>query len=409
MMMPKALIVAQSGGPTPVINATLAGVIQAAKDYSQITHIYGLVNGLEGALQENLIDLGQEPADTLAKLPNTPAAILGSGRYKVVEADYERVLTTFQAHNVRYFVHTGGNGSMYVTHRLVEAAQTLGYELSVIGVPKTMDNDLVGTDHAPGYGSAARFLALATRDTGRDLESMVNFDDVIILETMGRNAGWLAAATAVAKTSLAPEHADEAPHLIYMPETPFDEARFLADVAAVHRRLGRVFVVVCESLRDQAGQLIGGMNQTDPVGRIVPSLTPGVAAYLTDRIRNKLQLQTRFIRPSLIGRSSSACVSVIDRKEALAVGREAVIRLMAGQSDQMITLERTTSAPYRSEIGLIPLVDVAGLEKTMPRTFINEAGNHVTPEFFSYARPLIGELPPLARLRRVLVDRKVVV
>ncbi len=393
-MAQAALVVAQSGGPTPVINASLAGVILAAREQSQISHIYGLVNGLEGAVRENLVDLNREPTGTLNLLIDTPAAALGSGRFKVTGDHYQQILRTFQKRHVRYFVHIGGNGSMHVTHRLAQAAAAQGYELAVMGVPKTIDNDLSGTDHAPGYGSAARFLALATRDTGRDLESMVNFDDLIIMETMGRNAGWLAAAAALGK-----ENEDAAPHLVYAPEIPFDETRFLDDVAQTHRRLGRVFVVVGEGVRDASGQFIGQHGLTDPVGRMVHQLTTGVAAYLTDLVRDRLNLQSRFLRPGLIGRAFSACVSTTDRREALQAGREAVNQLMAGRSGLMVSLERVFNKPYVCQCGAVPLADVAGVEKTLPREFMNRAGNMVTPAFTDYALPLIdGPLPPLARL-----------
>jgi 6-phosphofructokinase 1 len=314
----------------------------------------------------------------------------------VVEADYERILNFFWAHQVRYFVHIGGNGSMYVTQRLAEVAEARRYALSVIGVPKTIDNDLNGTDHSPGYGSAARFLALAARDTGRDLESMVNFDDVIILETMGRNAGWLAAAAALGK-----ESEDEAPHLVYVPEIVFDKARFLEAVARIHSRLGRVFVVVAEGIRDQQGDFVGQYYQTDPLGRIVHAWGTGVAAYLTDRVREQLKLQTRFLRPGLIGRASSACVSAIDREEAYRAGQAAVEQLVGGQSGLMIALERRSDQPYSCQTGTTPLAEVTALEKTMPRAYMDEAGTMITEAFRRYALPLIGEpLRPLVRLRK---------
>jgi 6-phosphofructokinase 1 len=275
-----------------------------------------------------------------------------------------------------------------------------------MGVPKTIDNDLAYTDHSPGYGSAARFLALATRDTGRDLESMSTFDDVTILEAMGRNAGWLAAASVLGKTS-----EEEAPHLVYVPEVVFEEGRFLDDVARVHERLGRAFVVVSEGIRGAAGQLVGQQDRpsaSDAFGHIVHSLTTGVAAYLTDLVREQLGFQARFLRPGLIGRAMSACVAEIDRLEAMAVGRQAVTHLAAGRSGYMITLERLSNGsteltevePYRWETGLAPLAEVANAEQLLPHQYVNEAGNMVTQAFWHYALPLIdGPLPPLARLR----------
>ena len=390
------LIVAQSGGPTPVINASLAGVLHAARKSRRIGRVYGLINGLEGAVRDNVIDLGQEPAQTIDRLLDTPAAILGSGRYRVAASDYARIISTFQSYGVGYFINIGGNGSMAVTHTLAKEARQLGYDLAVIGVPKTIDNDLVETDHAPGYGSAARFLALATRDTGRDLESMVNFDDVIILEAMGRDAGWLAAAAGLGKVDR-----DEAPHLIYVPEIPFDPDQFLADVAALHRRLGRVFVVVSEGLRSADGQFIGQPTPTDPMGQAVHSLMTGVSTFLVDLIREKLHLQARTLRPGLIGRAMSVCVSPVDRQEAYQVGWDAVNRVVAGQDERMVVIRRVSNEPYRIELGTIPLIDVAGRAKAMPRDFMNAAGTMISPAFVDYALPLIGgALPPLARLKR---------
>jgi 6-phosphofructokinase 1 len=271
--------------------------------------------------------------------------------------------------------------------------------MQVIGVPKTIDNDLAYTDHSPGFGSAARFLALATRDTGRDLESMATFDDVILLEAMGRNAGWLTAASALGKTS-----EDEAPHLVYVPELSFDEERFVKDVARIHGRLGRAFVVVSEGIRDSEGQFVGQQatisGGSDAFGHAVHALSTGVAAYLTDLLRQRLGLQARFLRPGLIGRALSACVSETDRQEALSVGRQAVDHLAAGQSGHMVTLERLGDDPYRWTTGLAPLTEVANAEHLLPRDYLNDEGTMVSEAFWRYAQPLIdGPLPPLARLQ----------
>jgi 6-phosphofructokinase 1 len=394
-----ALVVGQSGGPTPVINASLASVIGEAQRHSCFTSILGLVHGIEGALKDQFLDLGAETFENLDLLSRTPASALGSCRHKLTGTDYERMLNVFRAHNVRHFVYIGGNDSMDTCQRIWALAASEGYEMQVMGVPKTIDNDLVGTDHCPGYGSAARFLALATRDTGRDLESMATFDDVTILEAMGRNAGWLTAASVLGKTST-----DEAPHLVYMPEIAFDEARFLDDVAQIHSHLGRAFVVVSEGVRDAAGEFIGASagqaGASDAFGHVVHALTTGAAAYLSGLVGQRLGLQSRFLRPGLIGRALSACVAEVDRSQALAVGRQAVAHLAAGMGGQMVTLERVSDKPYRWQTGLAPLVDVANAEKLLPREFINEAGNGVTDAFRRYALPLIdGPLPPLARLQ----------
>jgi 6-phosphofructokinase len=401
------LVVGQSGGPTPVINASLAGVIGEAQQNVCFTGIYGLVHGIEGALKEELIDLGGETAASLDLLAQTPASALGSCRHKLTPDDYDRILTVFRAHNVRHFVYIGGNDSMDTCHRISELALQAGYEMQVMGVPKTVDNDLALTDHCPGYGSAARFLALATRDAGRDLEAMVTFDDVTILEAMGRNAGWLTAASALGKTA-----ENEAPHLVYVPELPFDERRFLDDLADIHRRLGRVFVVVSEGIRDADGQFIGQHKVRgggDAFGHVVHALTTGVASYLSDLVREELDLQARLLRPGLIGRAMSSCVAETDRSEARQAGREAAAHLAAGRSGFMVTLERVSDDPYACELGLAPLADVANAEKLLPREFMDEAGNMVTRAFEAYALPLIdGPLPPLARLSGGRVSQRAV-
>jgi 6-phosphofructokinase 1 len=405
-MLKGKLVVGQSGGPTPVINASLAGVIREAEKHPGITGIYGLVHGIEGALGEELMDLGQESAETVGLLAKTPASALGSCRHKLSDDEYGRILEVFRAHDVRHFVYIGGNDSMDTCHRISELAAQTGYEMQVMGVPKTVDNDLAMTDHCPGYGSAGRFNALVTRDTGRDLEAMATFDDVTVLESMGRNAGWLTAASALGKTD-----ADEAPHLVYVPEIPFDEYTFLRDVADVHKRLGRVFVVVSEGIRYAAGGFVGQHRMkdgsSDAFGHVLVTLTTGVAAYLSDLVREKLELQSRFLRPVLIGRAMTACVSEVDRAEALAAGREAVVKLAAGESGYMVTLDRVSGEPYRCETGVTPLASVANAEHLLPREYMNEGGNMVTEAFTKYAMPLVdGPLPPLARLKGARVPKR---
>jgi 6-phosphofructokinase 1 len=407
VMLKGNLVVGQSGGPTPVINASLAGVILEAQRHAAITGVYGLVHGIEGALKEELIDLGQETGETMERLVTTPASALGSCRHKLGDGNYERILEVFRAHNVRHFVYIGGNDSMDTCHRVSDLAGSSGYEIQVMGIPKTIDNDLALTDHCPGYGSAARFFALAARDTGRDLESMATFDDVSILETMGRNAGWLTAASALGK-----EGEDEAPHLLYVPEIAFDEDRFLDEVDRIQGRLGRVFVVVCEGIQDAQGRPVGEQGLrgggSDAFGHVLHTLTTGVAAYLADLVHERLRVRTRFLRPVLIGRAMSACVSETDRQEALRVGRAAVAHLAAGRSGLMVTLERVSADPYTCETGVAPLMEVANAEKLLPREFLNDAGTMVTPAFTHYAMPLIdGPLPPLARLKGARVPRRV--
>jgi 6-phosphofructokinase 1 len=400
------LLIGQSGGPTPVINASLAGVIKHAHKQSNITGIFGLVHGIEGALKEELIDLGQETPETIDLLTQTPASALGSCRHKLKDEEYDRILQVCRAHNIRHFVYIGGNDSMDTCHRISKLASDVNYEMQVMGVPKTVDNDLAYTDHTPGFGSAARFVALATRDTGRDLEAMSTFEDVSILETMGRNAGWLTAAAVLGKIQ-----EDEAPNLIYVPEIAFSEDRFLADISRIHAVLGRVFVVVCEGIRHEDGTLVGqqalGTGGGDAFGHALPTLTAGVASYLSQLVNNRLQLRSRFLRPVLVGRGFTATVSEVDRWEAFMVGQKAVAALSEGKSGYMVTIERISSSPYQSETGLIELEKVANEEKLLPPEFINSDGNNITQEYVSYALPLInGPLTPLARLKAIRLEQK---
>jgi 6-phosphofructokinase len=399
------LVIGQSGGPTAVINASLASVIREARKHPTFHGVYGLVHGIEGALKEEFIDLGVETRDTISLLQNTPSSILGSCRHKLSEEDYERILEVFMAHGVHYFIYIGGNDSMDTCHKISELSTAMNYELHVAGVPKTIDNDLVLTDHTPGYGSAAKFIAFATRDSGLDLQAMATFDDVTILETMGRNTGWLAASSVLGK-----EGEDQAPHLVYVPEVPFHEDRFLADISDVHARLGRVFVVVCEGLRDEAGRFIGEHivkpDHKDQFGHTLVALTAGVAFYLSNLVREGLGLQSRFLRPALVGRTFSPCISETDRKEALEVGRMAVVHLVAGESNFMVSLERLSDDPYSFETSKIPLHEVANKEKRLSPEYINADGNMITEPFVEYALPLIdGPLSPISQLKGVRVPK----
>jgi 6-phosphofructokinase 1 len=397
--MRKVLVVAQSGGPSAVVNASLAGAVAEARRLGAFGAVYGLVHGVEGALGETLVDLTQVSDATLQELAHTPGAALGSTRRAIVEADFARWRAVFRAHEVGFFAYIGGNGSMWVCQRLA----ALDPDLRVMGIPKTVDNDLTQTDHTPGYGSAARFLALAVRDTGRDVEAMRSFEDVVLVEALGRNTGWLAAAAALLKDA-----PDDAPHLVYVPEVPFDEAAFLDDVRRIHARLGIVFVVVAEGVRDAAGVQIGQRGApTDALGRVVPSLAQGAATILGDLVRERLGLRARVLRPGLIGRALTACVSPTDRREAWAVGAAAVARLAAGEHGQMVTLERTSDAPYAVRLGGVPLLDVAGVEKPLPRAYMDERGTMISEAFRQYARPLIeADTLALGRLDAPLVSRR---
>lgn len=400
-----ALVVGQSGGPTAVINASLAGVVDAALQQAEFDAVLGLWHGIEGALKEELVDLSQEDSQTLQGLVGTPAAALGSCRHKLTSAEYERILEVFKAHGVRYFVYIGGNDSMDTAYQVAKLAAETGYEMQVMGVPKTIDNDLALTDHTPGYGSAARYVAISTMDAGRDLAAMKTFEDVCILETMGRHAGWLAAASVLGKRDEV-----DPPHLVYLPERTFSEEQFLEDVRRVHRALGHVMVVVSEGIRDADGQLIGaktGPVQTDAFGHVTVAMGLGVAPYLQNLVTRELGLKARFNRPGTLQRSCSIAASQVDLEEAYMVGRAAVEHLLAGESGFMVTLERLGSPQYRCTTGLARLEQVANAEKLMPAEFINEEGNMPSRAFVEYALPLVGgPLPEHVRLKGALVAKR---
>jgi 6-phosphofructokinase len=386
-------IVGQSGGPTAVINCSLAGVIQEAMRFPAIKDIYGMLHGIEGVLKEQMIDLRAEKPDTVEGLRRTPSAALGACRTKLKQADYERIVKILQAHNVRYFVYIGGNDSADTCHHVGKLAHESGYELRTIAVPKTVDNDLAFTDHCPGYASVSRFNAIATRDAGRDTEAIGIVDNVKIVETMGRNTGWITASTALAK-----EGPDDAPHLIYLPERPFNMEMFLEDVKKTFDRLGYCVVTVCEGLKDDKGEELVASKRKVDTDSFGHKQLGGVADFLCDAIATNLNIKARFDKPGTIQRMSILAASPVDQEEAYLVGTQAVASAVDGVSGQMITLVRESNSPYRVTTGLAPLEEVANAEKVVPPEFINERGNFVTERFVEYLRPLIGgPLPPYVR------------
>lgn len=395
------LVVGQSGGPTAVVNASLAGVIQEAVQHEAITGIYGMRHGVEGLLRADLIDLEAESAETVELLKHTPSAALGSCRHKLSEADYGRILEILRAHGIRYFLYIGGNDSADTSHRLAALAAREDYELRVIGIPKTVDNDLVATDHCPGHPSVARWLATSVRDAGLDTEAIGVVDTVKVIETMGRDTGWITAATALART-----HEDAAPHLIYLPERPLRREQLLADVEAVYRRLGRVVITVCEGQKDERGQYFSASTKAVDVDRFGHPQLGGVAAVICDLIATELKIKARFDKPGTIQRVSAALVSPVDVEEAWRVGQAAVAHAVAGATGRMVALRRERDEPYRSAIELVPLEQVANRVRPVPDEFIAPAGHDVTEAYLNYIRPLIGgPLPAYARLRGKAVTR----
>ena len=387
------LIIGQSGGATAVINASLVGAVEAAMKDTRIDGIYGMRYGIQGLLKEDIIDLRQQPADLWPRLLVTPSAALGTCRYKLSEDDPERAIAILRRHNIHHMLYIGGNDSADTAHRLAQAAQHVDHDLQTISVPKTIDNDLPFTDHCPGYGSAARFIALATIDSTMNTISIPWHYPVKVIETMGRDAGWLAASSALGK-----RNEIDAPHIILMPEHTFNAERFLEQVEAIYRRLGYAIVVAAETIRDEHGQPLGAIGQVGTDAFQHPLLS-GAAQYLVELVKQHLRLRARFDKPGDLQRMASNSISLTDRDEAYLAGQMGVRALLEGESDKMVTLIRHTEPAYSCTTDLVELAKVANAQKLMPAAYLDESKTMVTQAFYDYALPLIGgPLPQHAKL-----------
>lgn len=401
------IVVAQSGGPTAVINASLAGVIHEAGRHPEIESIYGALNGIRGVLDEEMVDLTEEKNTTIEGLKTCPAAALGTVRYKIKPDDYARALEVFQAHNVRYFFYAGGNDSMDTADKIAKLAVERNFELRVIGIAKTIDNDLAITDHCPGYGSVVKYNATALIELARDAEAMSNGDLVSILEVMGRHSGWIAAGAALAKKS-----EFDPPHIILLPEVVFNPDKFLADCRAALSRYRYCVVVVGEGLVDAEGRQIAADDKVDAFGH---KQLGGIGDYLRKWIEEKTKFKARAAKLGIVQRAATHLMSRTDRDEAYEVGQAAVRAAIAGETGKMVTLVRESNSPYQCRTGLAPLADIANGEKLLPKDWIAENGISMKQEFLDYARPLIqGEvpipfedgLPKYVRLEKIPVDKK---
>jgi ATP-dependent phosphofructokinase / diphosphate-dependent phosphofructokinase len=392
------LIIGQSGGATAVINASLVGAIEAALKDTRIGEIYGMHHGIEGLLKEDLFDLRQQPADLWPRIRITPSAALGSCRYKLKEDDPERVIALLRKYDIHYLLYIGGNDSADTAHRLAQAALHSGYDFQTISIPKTIDNDLPFTDHSPGYGSAARFIALATMDSSLNTASIPWYYPVKVIETMGRNAGWLAAASALGK-----RNEDDPPHIILIPEQAFNADRFLTRVEAVYRSIGYVIVVVSEAIHDEQGIPLGSAGQVGKDAFHHPLLS-GAAQYLVELVKQHLKLRARFDKPGDLQRMASNSISHTDQHEAYLVGQMALRALLKGESDKMVTLIRHTEPTYHCTTGLAELAKVANIQYLTPAHYLDESKTMVTQAFYDYALPLIGSpLPDHAKLEKTKV------
>jgi 6-phosphofructokinase 1 len=404
-------LVAQSGGPTAVINASLAGVVSEALNYECIEEIYGGLNGVMGILDEQLIDLAAESQQTIRGLRYTPGAALGTCRYKLkLQSDFDRVLEVFEAHNIRYFFYAGGNDSQDTANKISKLAQERGYELRVIGIPKTIDNDLVTTDHTPGYGSVIKYIASTVKEIACDNAAMGQHNLVQIVEVMGRSAGWIAAGAALAK------HRDQpnaAPHLIYLPEVAFSPEKFITDVQHVLQKEKYCVVVVGEGLVDADGNHIStDGSSSDAFGH---SQLGGVGDYLRSLAEESLQVKARSVKLGMAQRAAVHCSSQTDNDEAYLAGQAAVQAAINGETDKMVTLLRGEGDSYSCETGLADLAEIANGVKKLPQDWINEDGVSMSYNFYKYALPLIqGEVqvpfengvPALVQLKRVKAARK---
>jgi ATP-dependent phosphofructokinase / diphosphate-dependent phosphofructokinase len=374
-------LVAHSGGPTAVINASLLGVVEEARRQAEIGSVWGAVDGVQGMLSGTFLDLLAQPEGTLNAVAHTPASALGTSRLQVGQPELEQILQKFRAHDIRYFFYTGGNGSMGTANQLAAMARDAGIELSVIGIPKTIDNDLAETDHSPGYATAARFQACAVRDIGADNRALPG--QVEIVEALGRNAGWLAAATALAR-----HREDDPPHLIYLPENPLPLPRLLDDVDRVFQRLNRCVVTVCEGQLDEHGEPFGADVRPGSRASLAMNLGHRLAMLITQR----LKIRARSEKPGLLGRVSLAERSARDWEEARLCGQMAVRVACEGAHGAMVTLVREPGIEYSVSTRLVTLERVAHIERPVPAAWIGPAGNDVTSEFYSYAEPLVGPI-----------------
>lgn len=409
-----ACIFGQSGGPTSVINASAAGVFMQALKEDNITAVYGAAHGIKGVLEEQLYDMSKEDAKELELLKTTPSSALGSVRYKLADAadddtDYKRMLEVFKKYDVRYFFYNGGNDSMDTCNKISKFMAKSGYEMRVMGVPKTIDNDLWATDHCPGFASAAKYIATTTMEVYQDAR-VYDTGTITIIEVMGRNAGWLTAATALAGIKGA------GPDLIYLPERDFDMEDFLGRVQKIYDATGKVIVAVSEGIKDKDGKYISSYgsdaaSSTDSFGHVQLG---GLAYTLSNFVREKTGAKIRAIEFSLMQRCAAHLASKTDIDESFLSGQTAVIEAVAGKTDFMVGFKCDRTNGYKCDIALIPLDEVANKEKTIPDEWISADGVGIKQGFIDYALPLIqGEtplpkedgLPRFAKLKKVLVSK----
>jgi 6-phosphofructokinase 1 len=373
--MKRTLLLAHGGGPTAVLNASLYGAIARAKESGVFSTILASRRGIASGAY---IDLTSIPEEKLALLPYTPGSAIGTGRTPITSEGYETLAKEFSAKGITDVLLSGGNGTMDTTRKLAKAC--LPYGILVCGIPKTMDNDLSGTDHTPGFPSAARYLAGSVREVAQDVKGLAIH--VVIIEAFGRDAGWITASSALAR-----EMGGDAPDMIMPPEEPFEEARFLSAVQDLYDRKKGVIVIASEGLKYADGTPI-----VDPVFKVGRSVYYGdVSAHLSQLVTKELGIKSRNEKPGILGRASEVWVSDVDRTEAISCGRMSTEALLTGKSGWMSSIQRRSTTPYRSEVTIGPIVDEVLKERTLPEAFLDREHYDVTDSFVEWVRPLVGE------------------
>ncbi len=408
-----ACIFGQSGGPTSVINASAAGVFLEALKHEQITEIYGAEHGIKGILEEKFFDIRKEDVKELEYLKNTPSSALGSVRYKlkpveIDDTDYKKLVEVFKKYNIRYFFYNGGNDSMDTCNKVSKYLQSVGYECNVMGVPKTIDNDLATTDHCPGYGSAARYVATTIMELYKDM-TVYDTGLISVVEIMGRNAGWLTAASELANLKGC------GPDLIYLPEVAFDMEKFVDDVKKVAaKNHNHVLIAVSEGIHNEKGEYISELFASGARDSFGHAQLGGLAAGLANVLKEKIGIKVRPIEFSLMQRCGAHIASGRDVEEAFMSGIMAVRYAVQGETDKMVVFNRTKEN-YAIEYKILDVALAANAEKKIPMEWINKEGNGVNKQFVDYALPLIqGEisypledgLPRFARLKKVYATKK---
>ena len=406
-------LLGQSGGPTSVINASAAGVFLEALEQEAITGVYGAIHGIKGILNEEFYDISKEDKEELLRLRHTPSSAIGSVRYKlknpnVDPSDYDRLLEVFKKYNIRYFFYNGGNDSMDTCNKISKYFKKAGFDCNVMGVPKTIDNDLNVTDHSPGYGSAAKYVATTMMELFHDA-TVYDQKMITVVEIMGRNAGWLTAATALAQWK------GQGPDLVYLPEKVFHTEQFFKDVKRILDKKGKVIIAVSEGVKTIDGKYIPEVYQELKKDAFGHAQLGGTAQALANELGNHFNVKIRAIEFSLMQRSAAHLASKVDVMEAFNAGKKAVKAAVAGVTDKMIGFKRVSNNPYKIKYVRIPLQKAANEEQKVPLAWIKEDNTGLTQEFIDYALPLIqGDfkasledgLPKFAKLKKVRVTKK---